>query len=424
MILAHGTLYPNDALPRLRDALAQECAETIAAQTVDAECVIAACDTLARRAQQGAYDAALLPFLREAQIPRERLAEALALLRRESLTYKAAVEWGADAQPQPLRRPDGTEIRRVRRPLGVLLHIAAGNVDGLPAYSVVEGLLAGNVNLLKLPSADRGASILLLQELVTIEPRLRDFVYVFDVPSSDLDSLAAFARVADGVVVWGGDEAVRAARGLVPPDTKIIAWGHKLSFAYAEPDAPDEALRALARHVCETRQLLCSSCQGIFCDTEDMATVNALAERFFALLQEENARRQPAPLPLRAKAALQMYCAQLEAHADGRRVLRADGVGVLVARDSRLELSPLAGNCWVKPLPRSRIVAELKPYKGYLQTVGLLCADALRPTLCEALTRAGAVRITRAHDMSRALAGEAHDGAYPLREYTRIVEWE
>lgn len=38
-------------------------------------------------------------------------------------------------------------------PLGVLFHIAAGNAEALPAYSVAEGLLMGNVNLLKLPAA-------------------------------------------------------------------------------------------------------------------------------------------------------------------------------------------------------------------------------------------------------------------------------
>ena len=423
MILAHGGLYPDSELSRLRDALPEECAATIAVQSIDAECVIDACDLLARRAAQGAYDETLRPFLREYHISAEHFEDALTLLRRESLSQKLAVEGGTDALP-PLRCADGSRVQRMRRPLGVLLHIAAGNVDGLPAYSVIEGLLAGNINLLKLPSADRGASILVLRELVTIEPRLRDFVYVFDVPSNDATSLAALARAADGVVVWGGDEAVRAARGLAQPDTKIISWGHKLSFAYAEPDAPDDELRALARHVCETRQLLCSSCQGIFCDTEEMNTVNALAERFFALLREENARAQSAPLPLRAKAALQMYCGQLEPPAGGRRVLRADGVGVITAPDSRLELSPLAGNCWVKPLPRARIVAELKPYKGYLQTAGLLCGRRDRPALSEALTRAGVVRVTRAHTMSRTLPGEAHDGAYALHEYTRVVEWE
>lgn len=503
MILAHGTLYPDNELPRFLDTLAAECAETIAAQSIDAECVIAACDTLAQRVRRGNYDTVLKPFLQEAGVSEGRFAEALALFQRESLEYKLAVELGQDAFPEPLRGkvpadfgapaespkessdpldnkahtsagslvagqdafpeqlrgnalvgagvvpagqdacpeplresgPAGTGalpeepdarpalLPRRRYPLGVLLHIAAGNVDGLPAYSVVEGLLAGNINLLKLPSADRGASVLLLHELVKIEPRLRDFVYVFDVPSSDPASLAALAEAADGVVVWGGDEAVRAARTMAQPNTKIIAWGHKLSFAYAAPDAPEAQLRALARHVCETRQLLCSSCQGIFCDTEDMDAVNTLAERFFALLREENVHAAPAPAGLRGRAALQMLYERLEADAAGRRVLRGDGVGVVIAPDSRPELSPLAGNCWVKPLPRARIVAGLKPLKGHLQTVGLLCADADRQELGRLLARAGAVRITPAGEMSRVLPGEAHDGTYALREYTRVVEF-
>ena len=48
------------------------------------------------------------------------------------------------------------EIREETRPLGVLLHIAAGNAEGLPFFSVVEGLLAGNINILKLPGMDDG----------------------------------------------------------------------------------------------------------------------------------------------------------------------------------------------------------------------------------------------------------------------------
>ena len=47
---------------------------------------------------------------------------------------------------------------------------------------------------MKLPSMDRGASLLLLRELAAIEPALKDFVYVFDVPSSDLASLTELGR--------------------------------------------------------------------------------------------------------------------------------------------------------------------------------------------------------------------------------------
>lgn len=420
MILARGVLYEDSRLPAVLEGLEAACLEAVAGPPLEAETVISACGRLAEQVEQGAFDHLLLPFLETFHIERGQLEAALGLFRRESLTCKLAMELGP--APAPLCSGRSAPIRRARYPLGVLLHIAAGNVDGLPAYSVAEGLLAGNVNLLKLPSMDRGASLLLLKALVDLEPRLRDFVYVFDVPSTDLETLAALARIADGVAVWGGDEAVRAARTLVQPDTRIIPWGHKLSFAYAALPAEEADLKALARHVCLTRQMLCSSCQGVFVDTEDMGEVRALGERFFALLREENARHAPADLGLRAKAALHLVTEELEAHRTGRQVLRGGGVGVVIAPDSALELSPLAGHCWVKPLPRRRIIPALKGRKGLLQTAGLLCPPPDRPALETLLARAGVVRITGPGEMSRTVPGEAHDGQYPLQLYSRVVE--
>lgn len=400
MILAHGNLYEDRELVPLREGLAEACVRTMAGPPLKSGVVVEACDELARRVERGDYDRLLAPFLTGLAMDPGQFQAAVGLFRRESLLYKLETELGPELVP--LRRPEGGPIRRVRYPLGTLLHIAAGNVDGLPAYSVAEGLLAGNVNILKLPSMDQGASILLLKEL------------------TDLESLTVFARAADAVVVWGGDEAVRAARRLADPDTQVISWGHKLSFAYAVPDPPDRDLEALARHVCLTRQLLCSSCQGIFVDTTDMEAVEAVGERFFAALQAENRRHPPADLGLRARAALQVYSMELEE--TGPRALRSGGVSVVIAPDSRLELSPLAGNCWVKPLPRERIPAALGGKRGYLQTAGLLCPPEERAALGDLLARAGVVRVTEPGEMSRTVPGEAHDGTYPLRAYSRVVE--
>ena len=421
MILYRGEICEDKELPRLLERLEADCLETIAGQTIDRETVVAACDALARRVEAGDYDSVLQPFLTAFSIDPARFREALFLFKREALSYKLAVELGPEDLPD-LTPPGRAPIRRRRMPLGVLFHMAAGNVDGLPAYSVVEGLLAGNVNILKLPAQDRGASLLLLRELVRLEPRLRDFVYVFDVPSTDLQSLERFAKIADAVVVWGGDEAVRAARTLAGPDTALICWGHKLSFAYAVPPVSDGDLEALADHICATGQLLCSSCQGIFLDTGDMGEVYALAERLFPILQAAARRHPPADPALRARATLELYARELEADSGGRRIYRGGGVSVTAAPDSRLELGLLAGNCWVKPLPRDQIVPRLKPRKGCLQTAGLLCPEEEREALSALLARAGVVRVTGPGDMSRTVPGEAHDGTYPLAAYTRIVE--
>ena len=203
MILAHGNLYEDRELVPLREGLAEACARTMAGPPLESGVVVEACGELARRVERGDYDRLLAPLLTGLAMDPGQFQAAVGLFRRESLLYKLETELGPDLVP--LRRPGRAPIRRVRYPLGTLLHIAAGNVDGLPAYSVAEGLLAGNVNILKLPSMDQGASILLLKELTDLEPRLRDYVYVFDVPSTDLESLTVFARAADAVVVWGGD---------------------------------------------------------------------------------------------------------------------------------------------------------------------------------------------------------------------------
>ena len=422
MILYRGELHQDSELSALLGRLEEDCLAALAGEAITPELVINACDSLSWDIAQGQFDHLLKPFLEAFSIPRSQLEAALGLFTRESLQRKLRMELGEDPAAEDLPHPGFAPIRRRRYPLGVLLHIAAGNVDGLPAYNVVEGLLAGNINLLKLPSLDRGDSLLLLHELGKREPRLRDFLYVFDVPSTDLASLSALAEIADGIVVWGGDEAVTAARRLAAPNTKLITWGHKLSFAYATAAATDEDLSALARHMCLTRQLLCSSCQGIFLDTEDRADVEALGRRFFAILREENRRHPPADISLRARAALHLRTEALEAHESGRTVLQGGGVSVTVASDSRLELSWLGGNCWVKPLPRRRLLSALKEQKGYLQTAGLLCAPEEREELSALLARAGLVRITEAGEMSRTLPGEAHDGDYPLCAYSRIVE--
>lgn len=361
MILAHGTIHDDTSLPELLATLEADCIRTLATKSITPETVIVACDTLAQRVAAGAYDHVLKQFMTEFQIGEAQLEAALELFSRESLEYKCCME--LNDITAPLRHGNRT-IERQRHPLGVLFHIAAGNVDGLPAYSVVEGLLAGNVNILKLPSGDSGISVLLLAELCSIEPALADFIYVFDVASTDLASLQQFADMADGIVVWGGDEAVKAARRMASCNTKVIAWGHKLSFAYATVEATDEDLAAIAHNICQTSQLLCSSCQGIYVDTTDRATLEQFGERFFRILQNISAGYPAITAGLRAKATLHLYTEQLEQHASCNTIHRGHGVSVTVTDDSALTLALLHRNCWVKPLPREQIVPTLKASRG------------------------------------------------------------
>ena len=232
------------------------------------------------------------------------------------------------------------------------------------------------------------------------------------------------ADIADAVVVWGGDEAVKAVRTMADTKTQIISWGHKLSFAYATAESTDEDLRALAKHICITKQVLCNSCQGICVDTEDATVVMEMGQRFLRILEEVSRDFPKESIGVRGKVSLSLYNEELESRNTGKKVLRGDGVSVIVSFDEQLELSFMFRNCWIKPLQRTHIIKALKGYKGHLQTVGLLCGDDDREKLADLFVKAGVTHVTRAGRMAHATLGTAHDGEYPLRRYTRVAEVE
>lgn len=419
MILAHGIVYGNEHLPSILNNLERDCFSTIQNSSLPPEIVINACDVLATNLELGKFDFILNVILSNSMISKEKMHLMIQSFKKEALHYKILMELGTDLSERP--RVTQT-IKRKRYPLGILFHIAAGNVDGLPAYSVMEGLLAGNINLLKLPSNDHGFSLALLKELVTIEPLLKDYIYIFDLPSTDVNSLKFLANISDAVVVWGGDQAISFARQMVSPSTKIISYGHKLSFAYCTNQSSKSDLVNLAHHICETNQLLCSSCQGIYYDCESQEDQVSFSHRFFEIFKEVALQYPPVAVGMLAKNALHLYNEELESFYTKNLVIKENGLSVLVSEDKELSLSYMFRNIWIKRLKKDEIFSVLKHQKGYLQTVGLLCNDDERVELNEIFAKVGAVRITTSNDLSRMIPGEAHDGDYPLQMYTRIVE--
>ncbi len=420
MILFEGKLYEDSELDNIFDKLCDSCLKTIESRRDIASIVIETCDRLAENIKGGKYDEIILPMLERGIFTKGQLREAVAFFEKSNLQKKYDTELGVIKSAE-------SEKKHVE-PLGVLFHIAAGNAEGLPFYSVIEGMLAGNVNILKLPSMDDGLSVMLLHELVKTEPELSGYVSVFDVPSTNISSLKFLAGLADGIVVWGSDDAVRAARTMADPQTQIISWGHKLSFAYATPEIFKEAenteLIGLARHICETRQLLCNSCQGIFVDSDDKNVILDAGRTFLGILEKAAEEFAEEPVGIRGKISIALYNEELESANTGKKILRGNGVSVIVSMDNELELSHMFKNCWVKPLPRKDIVKALKGKRGHLQTVGLICHDEERVELAEILAKTGATRIAHGGNMSHTEPGAAHDGEYPLRRYTRIVEVE
>jgi hypothetical protein len=427
MILVNGKVLNSMETDHEIRKMKNRIAQTLDRPLLSPAIVMKACNTLAEMILSGEYDSILNDIMREQNYTTEQISVVINNFKSDSLLNKIEVELGGEFPVESKREPIycNKTVKKQILPLGVLFHVAAGNLEGLPVYSVVEGLLVGNINILKLPAADHGLTIKLLSKLVEIEPLLAEYIYVFDTSSNDLETLIKLSELSDAVIVWGGNEAVKAARRYVSAGKKIIEWGHKISFAYVTKEGIDEkSLKELAEHIFETNQLLCSSCQGIYIDTVNMQEVYSFSEKFIGIMEERAKKYPKQNIGITAQLTLMLYNQELESISTNKKVYKANGCSIIASYDDELTTSFMFGNCWVKPLPRNEVVKKLYPYRGYLQTVGLLCNSDEREELSNLFARAGVVRIKEAGNMSHMDYGEAHDGEYPLRRYSRVVEYD
>ena len=191
----------------------------------------------------------------------------------------------------------------------------------------------------------------------------------------------------------------------------------------AEWEGQEGELTALARHIVRTGGLLCSSCQVIFLDTEDITEGTRFCEAFLPLLEGAAAERSRDQA---AQAALHTHTYRLErlTAGGGGKIWFGSGCSLTLGEDRELELSPLRGNVLVKCLPRRELLPVLRRQRGRLQTAGLLCRPEDREELTALLSRAGVTKIAPPGAMSAACPGETHDGEYPLRRYIRLVDIE
>ena len=408
MLLIKGEILENKDTNIVIETLKEEITATLFSNKLKEEDILNAADQLVNDFFNGSLKEELLPYINELEFQDDEVKEMIEQFHSISLQKRIDQELGSIKKNKKLRIA----------PKGVLLHIAAGNLDVLPAFSVLEGLLTRNINLLKLPSMDNGLSIFLLKKLIEYQPVLKEYIYVFDTPSSDLITIQKLMEFANAIVVWGSDEAISAIRKNAPINTEIIEWGHKLSFCYiADLTITDDVLIALAEHMLKTNQLLCNSVQGIYLDTIDEGEIITFGERFSKILNEVE-KRYSLPTYLQGKVTIELLTKQLEAIESADKFYLNSRSSVTYKEDSILELSGLYGNIWIKSMKQTDVINNLFLNKSYLQTV------AIYPTsqaLIDLFSQVGCTSIRSIDQLSTALL-QTHDGRFSLQQYIRIVE--
>ncbi len=383
--------------------------------------------------------------------PRKRMLE---VLPAETGFSREMVELGLDELPR-MFDPDvleaklESEMRGIPRlgewkyqaadrtslawqPLGTIFHVLAGNVFLVGAGSLLGGLVTGNVSIFKMSSGERVFLPALIRSLQDID---RDGVVsgslaLVDVPSSNSDVLGEFKRHVDGIVVWGGEEAVKGFRNDLPARTRLIIYGPKLSIAVVTRNGlaeygVAEVARRLAGEIAIWDQNACTAPQ--VCFVQDRVNAEKLAAALPPELEKVTSSMPPGPPDMQTAVEIRKLRTVFEvAHArgEGRLFESPRGLDWTVVLDHDREIQPSPLHRTLRLVPFDTIddfLPQMRGLRGYLQTVGLISGSEKRQALSRSFIEAGAVRVTDIGAMSGGVPDDPHDGAYDLPQFVNIV---
>ncbi|MBB36106.1 MAG: acyl-CoA reductase [Hirschia sp.] len=194
------------------------------------------------------FDAQVLGLLAELSARLRKHAEARSMPDVQTFAF-----WCRKANLQKLKAAH--DDHKARLGLGLVFHVAPGNVPINFAFSLAFGLLAGNTNVVRVPSRQMAQVDVVLSVLgdLLAEPdfaSLAEMIALVRYPAGDAFTADISAR-ANGRVIWGGDETVAEIRKLpLPPRAREVTFADRYSFcvmdAAAMLAADDKALGRLA----------------------------------------------------------------------------------------------------------------------------------------------------------------------------------
>jgi len=134
------------------------------------------------------------------------------------------------------------EDHSIRLGRGVIFHIAPSNVPVNFAYSLVAGILSGNVNIVRIPSKPFSQvelickaieQVIALPEYAVLKDRI--FLVRYD---SQTNVTSELSLLCDVRVIWGGDDTIAQIRkSVLPPRSFDVTFADRYSLASINADA-------------------------------------------------------------------------------------------------------------------------------------------------------------------------------------------
>jgi hypothetical protein len=314
-------------------------------------------------------------------------------------------------------------------PVGVVGHWPAGNIEIQPFLSMTCALLGGNACLVRVPGGLEGISRQIIDKLVQTDTKgvLTGRIRMLVFPHARRDLQEAMARVVDGAMVWGGEEAVMQVRSLPFPHwARIAIFGPRISIAAMDADSwckvqeRESWCRRIARDVWQFDQQACSSPQVLFLEQKVGHSCDEFVHTLRAAFESENRLHPRQTIQAALTTAIcQARASWLLDDVAHRAIFPTEpDWTLLIGRGPEIP-KPTQGKT-LTILEVDDLSDALKGLDGNVQTLGLAVADAVREEMLASLAaRRGVDRIVKLGRMH--VFAPPWDGVDLIRPMVRVV---
>jgi len=318
----------------------------------------------------------------------------------------------------------------------LLVHVTGGLLPNPALTSMVLGLLAHSAQFVKCASGTSLIPRLFGHSLHQCEPKLGACLEIAEWKGGAEALEAALFAEAECVTATGEDATLAALRQRMPPNTRFVGYGHRVSFGYVAGEvlsafAAQKVAGRAARDVASWNQLGCLSPHVIYAETGGRITPERFAELLATELAslEQTCPRGPLPPPAAAAIASRRFFYGVRAanSPDTRLWCSPDSTAwtVVYENEPLFQTSCLNRFVYVKAVADlTQALQGAAPVSGQVSTVGLAALGNKAQALATQLARWGATRVCPLGQMQNPPLAWRHDGRPSLGDLVTWTDWE
>ena len=317
----------------------------------------------------------------------------------------------------------------------LILHVWAGNVPALPLWSLISGLLVKSGNIGKVSSSEPLFAGWFAHLLIEIAPQLADCFAVVWWKGGDEEIEKEMFALPNVVVGYGSNDSLDSMSRRIPASTRFLPFGHKVSFGIIGNTALDSRKALTTAHhaafdIIQFDQQGCYSPHIFYVQKGGNVSPAEFAQYIAHELESFEKRYPRRALSLENMTAVTHWRNKEEITAftsPNKLVFGQIDHHWTVVYEESAPFSPTCLNRAVKIIAFNEIeeiMTSIKPYRQFLQTVGVAASPKVLFHWAEELGRSGVTRISALGKMTSPEPGWHHDGRFNLLDLVQIVDIE